>query len=90
MNAKDALLIAIEAAGGQSALARTLSTPERPVRQGHVWSWINRQDGKAPAELVLAIEAAAGAKVSRYQLRPDVYGPPPSPTDLVTDEERAA
>lgn len=78
MTPKDALAIAIDAAGGQSALARTLSTPARPVRQGHVWSWLNRQDGNAPAELILAIEAACKACVTRYQLRPDVYGVDPA------------
>lgn len=64
---------AVSAAGGQTALARILTTPERRVLQGHVWAWLNR-DKKLPAEFVLATEAATG--VSRYELRPDVFGQP--------------
>jgi len=66
---------AVAAVGGQSALARLLSTKEKIVRQGHVWAWINRER-RVPAEHVLAIELASG--VSRHELRPDVFGPPPS------------
>ncbi|WP_223485296.1 YdaS family helix-turn-helix protein [Stenotrophomonas indicatrix] len=64
---------AVAAVGGQSALARLLSTEEKTVRQGHVWAWIHRER-RVPAEHVLAIEAATG--VSRHLLRPDVFGPP--------------
>jgi DNA-binding transcriptional regulator YdaS (Cro superfamily) len=63
---------AVAAVGGQSALARLLSTEEKTVRQGHVWAWIHRER-RVPAEHVLAIEAATG--VSRHRLRPDVFGP---------------
>ncbi|WP_372382155.1 YdaS family helix-turn-helix protein [Xanthomonas sp. NCPPB 1068] len=74
---------AVAAAGGQSALARTLSTAERVVRQGHVWAWINRPL-PVPAEFCRPIEAATG--VSRHDLRPDVFGPPPaSPAGEVAD-----
>jgi DNA-binding transcriptional regulator YdaS (Cro superfamily) len=37
-----------------------------------VWNWINR-DRKVPAEFVLAIERATGGRVTRHQLRPDIY-----------------
>lgn len=72
---KEALLKVVELAGGQSALARELSTEARPIRQGHVWAWINR-DGLLPPEFCRPAEALTG--VSRYALRPDVFGPPPS------------
>lgn len=65
---------AVSEAGGQSALARLLSTDERPVRQGHIWAWLNR-DTLVPAEFCRSIEAATG--VSRHDLRPDVFGPAP-------------
>ncbi|PPU32198.1 YdaS family helix-turn-helix protein [Xanthomonas sp. CFBP 7912] len=74
---------AVEVAGGQSALARFISTKERPVRQGHVWAWINRPL-PVPAEFCRAIEAATG--ISRYDLRPDVFGPAPAnPAGEVAD-----
>ncbi|PPU41854.1 YdaS family helix-turn-helix protein [Xanthomonas arboricola] len=74
---------AVEAAGGQSALARLLSTDLRAVKQGHVWAWINRGHA-VPAEFVMKIEAATG--VSRHDLRPDVFGPhPANPAGEVAD-----
>lgn len=56
---------------GQSALARALSTDHRPIKQGHVWAWLNR-DGALPPEFVLTVERLTG--VSRHELRPDVFG----------------
>ncbi|HHW4673883.1 helix-turn-helix domain-containing protein [Xylella fastidiosa] len=66
---------AVVVAGGQSALARLLSVNGKSVKQGHVWAWLNRYR-HVPAEYVLKIEALTG--VSRYDLRPDVFGPPPT------------
>lgn len=65
---------AIDILGGQSALARAIGGP---VKQGHVWYWLNERDGQVPAEHCLAIEAATEGRVSRHELRPDVYGPKP-------------
>jgi DNA-binding transcriptional regulator YdaS (Cro superfamily) len=61
----NALLRALRAAGGQSALARICG-----VTQAAVWKWLNR-GVRVPAECVLSIEAATG--VSRHDLRPDIY-----------------
>ena len=58
---------AVEIVGGQSALARACG-----VKQGHVWYWLNEAD-QVPAEHVLKIEEATGGKVSRHDLRPDIY-----------------
>lgn len=69
----DALRRVVEIMNGQTALARALSTPERLVRQGHVWAWLNREGGALPAEFVLKVEGLTG--VSRHILRPDVFGP---------------
>ena len=63
---------AIEAVGGPSSLAGKLG-----VKVNVVTNW--RMRGRAPAEYVLAIEAASG--VSRHDLRPDVFGPPPANDD---------
>ena len=53
-------------AGSQSALARKLGCSPQAVQRmcatGHV-----------PAERVLQIEAASEGKVTRYELRPDLY-----------------
>lgn len=56
---------AIEIAGNQTALAKTLG-----VHQTTVSSWLNR-NRKIPAEYVLVIEKSVG--VSRHDLRPDIY-----------------
>lgn len=58
------LLEAINLAGGQAALARAIG-----VRQGHVWSWLNR-DMQVPFAHCVSIEAAT--KVRCEDLRPDV------------------
>lgn len=43
------------------------------VKPPTVFSWLRR--GIPPAERCRAIEAATGGRVTRYQLRPDVFGP---------------
>ena len=66
--------LAVELAGGQSALARAIGGD---VKQAHVWYWL--QKGVVPAEHCGAIETATGGKVTREELRPDVFGPLPAP-----------
>lgn len=66
-----ALERAIEIAGGQSALADKIGGK---IKQGHVWWWL-KESGRVPAEHCIAIENATG--VTRYELRPDVFGPEP-------------
>jgi len=67
MDKKTPLQEAIDVAGGQAALARALN-----IRQSTVWTWLVRAGGKAAPELCIQIERATG--VSRYRLRPDVFG----------------
>jgi DNA-binding transcriptional regulator YdaS (Cro superfamily) len=65
--AKDkALIEAIRRAGGARALARELGTVSHQA--------ISRWE-RAPPRRVLEIERITG--ISRYRLRPDVYGPEP-------------
>lgn len=64
-----ALEEAIEAAGGQSALARAISATSGQVKQGHVWSWLHR-DLKVPPEHCPVIEHVTGVTCER--LRPDL------------------
>ncbi|TBZ94495.1 transcriptional regulator [Rhizobium leguminosarum] len=62
----DALNEARTAAGGSSAIARGLGLTPQAVLQ---WKAV-------PAERVLEVERISG--VSRYKLRPDVFGKPPN------------
>lgn len=62
MDIMDITKQAIEKAGGTAALARALNIRPQAVSQ---WE-------KVPAERVIQVEAISG--VSRYQLRPDVFG----------------
>lgn len=61
---------AVKIAGGQTALANAIG-----VQQAHVWNWLNR-DRTLPAEHVRAIEKATGGQVTRFDLRPDIFGEP--------------
>lgn len=66
-----AIKTAVALVGSQSELARQVNT-----RQGTLWKWLRK--GVVPAEKCAAIERATGGKVTRYQLRPDVFGTAPS------------
>lgn len=66
----DAITSAAEAAGSQTALAKTLGCTPQNVQ------WMC-STGNVPAKHVLKIESATG--VSRHQLRPDLY-PEAAPT----------
>ena len=63
----DALAAAVDLVGGQAKLARILG-----VTQPNVWHWLHKSE-RVPGEYVLKIEAATGGKVSRHDLRPDLY-----------------
>ena len=66
-----ALKKAILEVGGQRALAAMLGK-----KQGQIGNWLHR-DKKVPAEVCADIEAATGGKVTRRDLRPDVFRDPP-------------
>ncbi len=63
----DALKRAIEAAGGVRRLGALVGVTGQAVSQ-----W-----GRVPAGRVLAVEAATNGAVTRHDLRPDIFGPPP-------------
>lgn len=73
----DALRKAIGCVGSGSELARRLDVVPMTITQ-----WKKR--GRVPAERCIAIERVTGGVVTRYDLRPDVYGSSPA------DEARAA
>lgn len=66
MKTQNPVLKAIVAAGSVSELAARCG-----VRYQAVQRWRNR--GLVPAERVLQVEKATGGRVSRYELRPDLY-----------------
>lgn len=63
---------AIAEVGSQAELARRIGK-----KQAHIWNWLNR-DKAVPAEAVLPIEEATGGKVTRHELRPDLYPQEPA------------
>ena len=69
-----ALKKAVDIAGGQSSLGRMIGRDQKAI-----WAWINTTQ-KVPAEDVLRIEEALDNKISRHELRPDIY-PQPKPLD---------
>tara|TARA_R110000824_G_scaffold323403_2_gene510318 strand:+ start:149 stop:376 length:228 start_codon:yes stop_codon:yes gene_type:complete len=66
-SASNALDKVIEIIGSQSALARKLK-----LQQPSINSWKLR--GKIPAEKCLMIERIVKGAVTRYEMRPDVFG----------------
>lgn len=64
-----ALADAIEAANGPAALARFISANYGPITAQAVCDW-----KKCPASRVLQVERAQN-RVTRHQLRPDLYPP---------------
>ena len=62
---KQAMLLAIERIGGPKAVGDALGITRQAVEQ---WPHV-------PPKHVLRVEALSG--VSRYELRPDIYGDPP-------------
>lgn len=71
----EALSRAIDQAGGPAALARHISTvmPERTLTTQAISQW-----KRCPTDRALAVESAPGVTVTRYELRPDVYGAEPA------------
>jgi DNA-binding transcriptional regulator YdaS (Cro superfamily) len=48
------------------------------VSQAHVWNWLNSDTPAPPSEHCRAIEDIADGVVTRYELRPDVFGETPA------------
>lgn len=64
------LKAAVAAAGGQKALAELVTRLGHPIRQAHVWNWMNVQNGLTPPYVAPFVEAATG--ITCEQLRPDL------------------
>jgi DNA-binding transcriptional regulator YdaS (Cro superfamily) len=68
-----ALQRAVAMAGGQKPLADKITAHgQYSVKQGHIWWWLNRSR-KCPANRAIAVEKAVDGRVTRYELRADVF-----------------
>lgn len=67
----EAIKRAIEVAGTQTALAEKIG-----ATQGQVWQWSAGRK-PIPAHRCIPIEEATEGRVTRYDLRPDVFGKKP-------------
>jgi DNA-binding transcriptional regulator YdaS (Cro superfamily) len=74
------LLKSVELVGGQVKLAAEIRIWHAQngtvvkVAQAHVWNWLNSESPTPPAEHCRAIEEITNGAVTRYELRPDVFG----------------
>jgi DNA-binding transcriptional regulator YdaS (Cro superfamily) len=77
------LIKAVELLGGQVRLAEAIRLAHKSagrevkVAQAHVWNWLNSSSPNPPAEHCIIIEQATNGAVTRYDLRPDVFGTSP-------------
>ena len=76
----NAISLAVEAAGGQVALAKVLGVNPSLISQ-----WVTKRLNVA-ARHCLAIEQATAGKVTRHDLRPDVFGPAPPNQPAANDD----
>jgi DNA-binding transcriptional regulator YdaS (Cro superfamily) len=60
---------AADLVGGQTALANLCG-----VKQAHVWKWLRME--RIPAERAIQIELVTEGRVTRQDLRPDIFGAP--------------
>lgn len=67
---------AVAAAGGPVALSRALSESGQRISSQAIGQW-----RRVPAERALEVEALSG--ISRFELRPDVYGEAPAADEQV-------
>lgn len=72
MEHKTPLERAIDEAGGQSALAAKIGRA-----QGHVHYWLKHSKAGVPPQAAIDIENALDKKVTRHELRPDIFGTSP-------------
>lgn len=71
MEQKTALEKAIDAAGSQRQLATILGVSQQVISH-----WV-KTGTPLTAERALVVESAVG--LSKHELRPDIFGPPPEP-----------
>jgi hypothetical protein len=60
---------------------KNTGNPGRRIYQSHVSKWLRETKNGLPAEYCIAIEQATNGTVTRYMLRPDVFGTIPDKTN---------
>lgn len=73
--------------GKQQQLADALATEEEPIKQAHVWNWLNVTVNGIPERHVIKACKSVDWKVTPHELRPDIY---PHPHDGLPDHMRSA
>jgi hypothetical protein len=75
-----AIRFAIKLKNGQTALAEqvNLHLPDGvpPLKQAHIWNWLNREDSAAkvpPGEYAIALAKAINFKLTPADFRGDLY-----------------
>lgn len=71
----NALERAIKHVGGVTRMAEKLGLGQSVVSN---WKLRGKPDGRVPAKHCIAVEEATSGKISRHELRPDVFGAKPS------------
>jgi len=77
----------VQLVDGQVALAEKLATDEDPIKQAHVWRWLNTTAEGIPARYVIRACSAVNWQVTPHELRSDLY---PHPDDGLPDHLRSA
>ncbi len=65
-SSREALRLAVSICKSQHNLAKRIGK-----KQGHIWAWLNKS--KIPSEMCAAVEKATDGKVTKKELRPDVF-----------------
>lgn len=88
INMKKELEKIIDLLGGkQQQLADALATDEEPIKQAHVWNWLNVTVNGIPERHVIKACKSVDWQVTPHQLRPDIY---PHPDDGLPNHMRSA
>jgi len=72
---KTPIQAAVDLFDSQTAFAEAISTDDRKVKQAQVSHWYTGLK-PVPGHHCLPIEVATKAQVTRYDLRPDIFGEP--------------
>lgn len=73
--AKTAIEQAVDLFNTQADFATAISRPDRIVKQAQVSHWYTKIK-PVPAHHCIPIEEATNGQVTRYDLRPDIFGEP--------------
>ena len=64
----DTVKRAVALVGGQSSMAKSIGVTQQAVQQ-----WV--ANNRVPAARAMEVEKLCDGRITRYELRPDVFGP---------------